>query len=87
MLLMENWDGEERRESMFDKDFYDKMMETHTNVKYMRNWIQEHKTEDDSRHEKLDNRLKIIEGDRLKIIGGASVFGVIGGFLAKWFLK
>jgi putative NADH-flavin reductase len=72
---------------MFDKDFYDKMMEVHTNMKHLRDWAEKHDANDKQVHEKLDERVKSLEDDRLKVVGGAGVLGVFGGFLAKWFLK
>lgn len=81
------WDGKERRSTMFDQDFYDRMMEMHTDVKYMRAWAKEHDESDDRTHDRLDRRIKTLEEDRAKVIGGAGVLGIIGGFLTKWFLK
>lgn len=85
--MSEFWDGEERRSDMFNKDFYDKMMEMHTDVKYIAKWIEEHKKDDDEVHTKFDGRIKVLENDRLKVIGGASVLGVVGGFFTKWLMK
>lgn len=72
---------------MFNKDFYDRMMEMHTDVKYIAKWIEEHKKEDDVAHGDINSRLKVLEADRFKVIGGAGVLGIVGGFFTKWFLK
>lgn len=89
-----DWDGEERRRSYFDKEFYDKMMEVHNNSKYVKAWIQEHEESDERIHALLDNRVKVLENDRMKIIGAAGavgffggVFGFIGGIVVKLLFK
>ena len=84
---MEKWNKKERRVALFNQDFYDKMLEVHTDIKYIKTWIEEHKVEDDTRHDGMDARIKSIEDDRFKIVGGATVLGIIGGFLTKLFFK
>lgn len=85
--MSDEWDGQDRRSGLFNKEFYDNMMEMHSDMKHIRRWIEDHKSEDDARHAKIDERLKVIENDRAKIYGGASVLGIVGGLLTKWFLK
>lgn len=72
---------------MYNQDFYDKMIEVHTDIKHITHWIEEHKKEDDTRHEHVEGRLRTLENDRMKVIGGAGVLGMVGGFFTKWFLK
>lgn len=82
-----NYNGEERRNTMFDKDFYDKMMEVHTDLKYMKTWTETHDANDKEVHKSLNIRVKVLEDDRLKVIGVAGFLGVITAFLTSLFHK
>ena len=72
---------------MFNQDFYDKMMEVHADMRHLVKWAEEHDTNDKAVHDKLDGRIKSLENDRLKVVAGAGVLGIVGGFFTKWFIK
>ena len=74
---MNEWDGRERRSSMFDKDFYDKMMETHTDIKYIRSWGESHDRLDIERFEAMDKRLRWAEKVLYCFIGVIGLFEFI----------
>ena len=78
---------ERRKKGMYEQEFHDKVIEIHTDMKYVRKWIDDHSLEDDKRFNAVSDRLKSLEDDRLKVVGGAGVLGVIGGILTKWFFK
>lgn len=69
------------------QEFYDKMMETHHDVKHILEWQRDHKNEDDKKHEEIGRRVSSLEGDRAKVIGGSAVFGALSGFLTKFLFK
>ena len=60
---MVEWNGEERR-TMFNQDFYDKMMEIHSDMKHIGRWTEEHDDHDDIRfnetNKKVDWIMKLV---------------------------
>ena len=82
------WDGTERRENgMFTRDFYDKMIEMHSDMKHIVKWAESHDASDKEIHEKLNTRVKSLEENQARVIGGAGVLGAITGYLTHWFHK
>lgn len=55
---------EKRKDNMFNKDFYDKMMEMHSNVKHIVEWSEDHDEQDDARfieaNKKIDLNMKFM---------------------------
>ena len=51
---MTSWDGKERRQSMFDREFYDKMMEVHSDVKHLVEHVAAHIKEDKASFAKIE---------------------------------
>ena len=72
---------------MFDKEFYDKLMETHHDVKNILAWNEAHQKQDDARHADIDKRIGSLENSRLKVVGGASVLGAVVALVVKWLFK
>ena len=66
------WDGTERRQSMFDKVFYDKLMETHVDVKTLIRDFDKHLREDQS-------QFKTIKGRIFWLTIGVVVIGMLVG--------
>jgi hypothetical protein len=73
--------------NLFNKEFYDKMMEVHSDMRHLREWAIKHDENDKAVHERLDARTKSLENDRMKVMGGASVLGFLGGLVTKWLMR
>lgn len=71
---MEDWNGKERRSLMFDKEFYDKMMEVHGDLKYMKLWTESHDSADDERFKDANIKIDFISKMIWLGIGGLAVF-------------
>ena len=76
-----NWDGKERRESMFGKDFYDKMMEMHTDLKHMVKWSEDHDETDNDRFEETNKKVDWVTKIAYMGLGGLAVMQVIISFI------
>ena len=78
---MDIWDGKERRSDyMFNKDFYDKMMEMHNNIQHIAKWSESHNSQDDFRFKNLDNKIDWLFKSIYVGIGGLSVLQLIFSF-------
>lgn len=64
---MSDWDGKERRSIMFDKNLYDKIMETHSDVKHIAEWAKKHDEEDITRFSLVTKEIDM--GKRVLWIG------------------
>lgn len=83
-----NPEGTERRKnSMFDKDFYDKMMEVHSSVGHIVKWNEAHQKQDDERHKENIVRITALEKSYWKFIGGFAVVAVLGNVIIKMVFK
>ena len=77
---MENWDGKERRHTMFDQDFYDKMIEMHANMKHMVEWSKKHDDKDDERFDKVNSDMSWTKKYIYMGLGGLAVLQVFVSF-------
>lgn len=75
--MSSDWDGKERRESMYGKDFYDKMMEMHTDLKHMVKWAEEHDKSDDSRFDSMNKKVDWVSKIAYMGLGGLAVIQFI----------
>lgn len=76
------WDGEERRKgNMFSKDFYDKMMEVHNDLKHMVKWSQDHDSQDSERFADANKKIDWVTKVAYMGLGGLAVLQVLIGFI------
>ena len=73
-----NWDGKERRNTMFDQKFYDNMMGMCGDMKHLRKWSEDHDKDDKIRFAEINKNL--IYG-AIAIILVAFTSGVLGQLL------
>lgn len=66
---------------MFNKDFYDKMMEVHSDMKHIRRWSEDHDEQDDIRFSETNKKVDFITRIAYMGLGGLAVIQVIIGFL------
>lgn len=78
---MDDWDGKDRRASMFNKDFYDKMMEMHSNLKHMVTWSENHDEQDNERFREANKKVDMVTKVAYMGIGGLAVLQVVISFL------
>ncbi len=62
---------------MFDKDFYDKMIDTHQDVKYILDWNASHKKEDDTRYLEIKTKTEFLTKCVYVGIGGFAVLELL----------
>ena len=61
---------------VFNKDFYDKMMETHNDVKYIKNAVP-----------LIEKRVDTLEKDKIKVVTAGGVLGALVAFCVKLWPK
>lgn len=73
-----SWDGTERRENhMFSKDFYDKMMEVHNDLKHMVKWSKDHDERDDIRFNDTNKKVDWVTKVAYMGLGAIAVIEVL----------
>jgi len=66
---------------MFGKDFYDKMMEMHTDLKHMVKWSEDHDETDNDRFEETNKKVDWVTKIAYMGLGGLAVMQVIISFI------
>lgn len=62
---------------MFDKDFYEKMVEMHSDVKHVVKWLEAHDKEDDARFETTNKKVEFVTKTVYMGIGGLVVIQIL----------
>lgn len=76
--MSSNWDGKERREgAMFSKDFYDKMMQMHADVRHMVKWSEDHDKTDNDRFNETNKKVDWVAKIAYMGLGGLAVIQFI----------
>ena len=81
---MERWSGEERRKKVeFDQEVYTKIIETHQDVKHIREWSNTHDKADNERFTIANKRIAWIEKVAYVGIGGLAALEFITKIIFK----
>lgn len=80
-----DYNGEEKRkDNMFNKDFYDKMMEVHSDMRYMRQWSTDHERKDDDRYQENNKKIDWVTKVAYLGIGGLMVLQFVCNFIKPY---
>ena len=72
---------ERRKRGMYDKEFYDKMMEVHNDLRHLVSWTKEHDEKDNKRFEETNRKVDLVTKVAYMGLGGLAVINVLIGFL------
>lgn len=66
---------------MYDKEFYDKMMEVHNDIKHIVSWSKDHDDQDDKRFESVNKKVDWTTKVAYMGLGGLAVIQVLINFI------